>query len=88
MQMRPLLFSAAVSLLAVGAAGAQQPQRPGGRAARGAQPDTTPSVQPGTQRGARPGMPGARPNAEDSDTSGVPAIEKIVVTHHTTSING
>src|SRR5665213_520412 len=88
MQMRPLLFSAAVSLLAVGAASAQQPQRPGGRGGRGAQPDTTPSVQPGAQRGARPGMPGARPNAEDSDTLGVPAIEKIVVTHHTTSING
>lgn len=68
MQMRPLLFSVAASILVAGTAAAQRPVVPGTRpgAARGAQPDS----------------------AAAADTVGVPAIEKISTTHHTTSING
>lgn len=73
MQMRQLLLTATASLLVAGTASAQQrPGRPGGPP--GAQ------AAPGAQRGARPDSA--------ADTLGVPAIEKISTTHHTTSING
>ena len=70
MHMRPLLFSVAASILAVGTAGAQRPVVPG-----------APGGRPGGARGA-----GADSAAQDS--AGVPAIEKISTTHHTTSIDG
>jgi carboxypeptidase C (cathepsin A) len=76
MQMRQLLLSATASLLVAGTVSAQRPGgRPGGPP--GAQP--TPGA-PGAQRGAR--------SDTTADTLGVPAIEKISTTHHTTTING
>ena len=73
MQMRQLLLSATASLLVAGTVSAQ---RPGGRP--GAPPGAP--AAPGAQRGARADTA--------ADTLGVPAIEKISTTHHTTSING
>ena len=73
MQMRQLLLSATASLLVAGTAASQ---RPGGRQGS---PPGIPGGAPGGQRGAR---------ADSADTLGVAAIEKIVVTHHTSSING
>ncbi|MEO7216869.1 MAG: peptidase S10 [Gemmatimonadaceae bacterium] len=87
MQMRPLLFSAAAAaFLVAGPLAAQQRQgrRPGApEATPGAQAASTAPGAPGGAFGAR----GAR-GADAEDTLGVPAIEKIVVTHHTSSING
>ena len=84
MQMRPLLFSAvAATFLVAGPLAAQQrpTRRPGG----------TPVATSG--RPGEPGPPGMTgrafgARADTSDTLGVPAIERIVTTHHTSSING
>ncbi len=73
MQMRQLLLSATASLLVAGTVSAQRP-RPGGP------PGAPAAATPGAQRGARADT--------TADTLGVPAIEKISTTHHTTSING
>jgi carboxypeptidase C (cathepsin A) len=77
MQMRPLLYGVAASLLVAGPALAQ---RPGGRQP-GGPPGATPSTAPGS-------MPGARADTGAADSVGVAAIERISTTHHTTNING
>jgi carboxypeptidase C (cathepsin A) len=71
MHMRPLLFSAAASILAAGSVAAQRPAVPGAP-------------------GARPGAAtrGAADDSAAADSVGVPAIEKISTTQHTTRING
>jgi len=75
MHMRPLLFSAAASILAAGSVAAQRPA-------------TAPGA-PGTPPGARPGAARSAPaDTGAADTVGVSAIEKISTTQHTTRING
>jgi carboxypeptidase C (cathepsin A) len=84
MQMRSLLIgvATAAALLAAGPLAAQRAVPPASRpAARPAIADT--ARRSANSRGAR------RDSSEaDSDTLGVPAIERIVTTHHTTSVNG
>lgn len=71
MHVRPLLLSAAASLLVAGPLAAQRPAVPGGR----------PGGRPGASRGTAA-------DSAAADSAGVPAVERVSTTHHTTSING
>jgi len=72
MHVRPVLIGTIASILTAGTLAAQRPVRPG-----------TPPGPP-----SRPGAPETRTDTSAMDTVGVPAIERIVVTHHTANING
>jgi carboxypeptidase C (cathepsin A) len=77
MHKRSLLFSVAVSILAVAPLAAQRP--------------ATPAAPPGGRR-VIPGEPQANQRAPGdsaaADTTGIMAVEKISVTHHTANVNG
>ena len=77
MHVRPLLLSAAALTLAAGSAAAQRPATP----SRGRTPDEPADRPSASSRGL----------AGDStrhDSTGVPAIERVATTHHTTVIDG
>ena len=78
MDLRPLMLSAAASLLVAGTAAAQRPVVPG-----------TPGRPGGPGAPATPGAPrGERLDSAAMDSAGVPAIGRVSTTHHTTNING
>ena len=85
MSVRPLLLSAAIVTFA-GVAAPAAAQRPARRPAATATPATRPPDEPGNQ------PPFAnRSTAADStrqDSAGVPAIQRVSTTHHTTVIDG